>query len=119
MEREEGYDYDDERDAFLVYSKKEGEETTGCMSIGDMDISISNNGRIIGIEISNFSKFLEFSNIDKDILKKIEKTYLKILAKKDSLFIGIELLLKNKEKSLVIPIGPIPYKKPKIHNIAF
>lgn len=53
------YDYESDLDILHVYSSDIKEGIKGCVSIGDINIDVGYNDKIIGVEIEEASKLLK------------------------------------------------------------
>jgi len=83
------YDYDSELDIFHVYSEDIKEGVKGCMSIGDFNIDVGNDNKIIGIELEQASKNL---NIPSKVLSSLDNVNLIVRKSGNTLFMGIGVI---------------------------
>ena len=64
----------------------------------DLVFSLTGRGKIVGIQIRNFSKMLLESGINKEIAESIKEANLIIMPKQNNLFIGIVFLTNDLQK---------------------
>src|SRR3989344_4285090 len=72
----------------------------------DLIFSLTGRGKIIGIQIRNFSNLLNESGVNFNNFESIKEVSLIVLKKENSLFIGITLISKQNEK-IQVPLGRI------------
>lgn len=89
MARRIDSDYDSELDAIHVYSEEIKNGVTGCLSIGDFNIDIGNDNKVVGIELEQASKNL---NLSPKILSSPDKVDLIIRKSGNVLFVGIGVM---------------------------
>ncbi len=80
------HDYEPELDILHVYFEDIKGGVTGCLSIGDFNIDIGNNNKIVGIELEEASKNLGLSP---KILSNPDNVNLIIRKNGNVLFMGI------------------------------
>ena len=88
MAKEIKYDYDLELDILHVYTKEIAKGVIGCLSIGDFNVDIGNNNKIVGIEVEEASKLL---GLNQNILSNPDNVDLIIRKKGNMLFMGIKV----------------------------
>ena len=104
------FHYDEYSDSLIVSNREENEIVKRNFEIGDIIFSLSEKGKIVGIEIRGISSFLESCNINPSILKDMNNIELQILPKRGAIFLllKIETLEGNhilsKNIPLVVPI---------------
>ena len=104
------FSYNEIDDSLIVSNKQENEVVKNNFEVGDIIFSLTGRGKIVSIEIKEFSSFLESCNIDPQIVEKINQVELNIAPKKDTLFLilkigfleGQNILSKN--IPLVVPL---------------
>jgi len=89
MTKEIGYDYDSELDILHVYSDEIKEGVKGCLSIGDFNIDVGNDNKVVGIELEEASKNLRLHS---EILSSPDKVELIIRKTGNNLFMGIGVI---------------------------
>lgn len=89
MARKVLWDYDSELDIFHVYSEELKKGALGCLSIGDFNIDIGNDNKVIGIELEQASKNL---NLPLEILSSPTNVELVIRKYGNILFMGIGVI---------------------------
>jgi len=89
MARKIDSDYDFELDTIHVYSEEIKNGVTGCLSIGDFNIDIGNDNKVVGIELEQASKNL---NLSQEILSSPSKVDLVIRKYGNVLFMGIGVI---------------------------
>ncbi|MDO8517428.1 MAG: DUF2283 domain-containing protein [Nanoarchaeota archaeon] len=100
------FSYDKYSDSLIVSNKQENEIVKENFEAGDIIFSLTGKGKIVSIEIREFSSFLENCNINLEILNNIKNIQLNILPKKDTIFLilKIESLENNITLSKNIPL---------------
>ncbi len=102
--------YDRDYDNLIISRKRDNERVKGNFELGeDIVISVTGNGKIVGIELRDASGFLQELGINPKILEQIKSGELIIEPKRNALFISFKLYLKPK-KEQKIPIAQIPSK---------
>ena len=91
------HDYDSDLDILHIYSQNISEGIKGSLSIGDFNIDISNNNRVVGVEIEEASKILK---LDPKILESPDEVQLLVRPLGNILFIGAGVI-KGKINSFV------------------
>lgn len=101
--------YDEEHD-ILYYN--EGESVSDSLELGDAFIELSNDGKIVGVEIMNASDFLSIQTgeeITREMLSEAESGDISLRHNKDMIFIIFEFVVpvesekKSERISLNIP----------------
>ncbi len=107
---EKNYMYDEYSDSLLVSNEQENGLVKENFEIGEMIFSLTEKGKIAGIEIRGFSRFLEMGGINPEILKDIEYVNFKIVPRKDAIFILLKIHQKQGNEIIIykdIPEKPI------------
>ncbi len=109
MERK-NFNYNKLSDSLIVSNRQENEKVKENFMFDDIIFSLTGKGKIVGIEIMNLSNFIKECGVDPCVIKNIKDIELKILQKKESIFILLEIqaienssLVKQKIP-LVIPL---------------
>lgn len=97
MKKEFSYDYDSELDILHVYSSEIKEGIKGCLSIGDFNIDIGGDNKIVGVEIEEASKILRLPS---EILSSLDTYSLLVRKTGNSLLIGL-VVAKEKTNSAI------------------
>ncbi len=95
--------YDDFTDRFLVSNKKKNDKVMGSVVIGDFVIDLTKEGKVAGLEIKHFSKWLKQSQIDAEI-SEIVDAKISVNYKSDSLIIVLFIKFDEIEKRIPIHI---------------
>jgi len=104
------FSYDGYSDSLIVSNKQENEVIKDNFEVGDIIFSLTGKGKIVGIEIREFSSFLETCNIDLNILRNIENIQLTIIPKRDTIFLILKIesleneVILSKNIPLVVPL---------------
>lgn len=99
--------YDKDTDSLIVASIEDNEKVKRNFSFGDFIISTTGNGKVVSLEIREFSNFLETIGFDMQQIKDFEKLNLVVKPSRDQLFIGVGL--ENQNSAIKqIPIVNIP-----------
>lgn len=86
MARKIASDYDSELDILHVYSEEIKDGVKGCLSIGDFNMDVGNDDKIVGIELEQASKNL---NLSPEILSSPNKVDLTVRKSGNALFMGV------------------------------
>lgn len=105
MEKECRYSYSDIDDNLIVSCKEENENVRENFMIDNMIFSLTGKGKIVGLQIQNFSEMLKETNIESNILNQLKSINLIILQRENCLFIALKLVLINGEAK--VPLGRI------------
>lgn len=95
MEEKCRYSYNEIDDSLIIFCKKDNEEIKENYMIDDIIFSLTDNGKIAGLQIRNASEVLEESGISPEILDDLKEVYLNVKQKEQSIFIGINLISEN------------------------
>jgi len=104
------FSYDKYSDNLIVSNKQENEIVKENFEAGDIIFSLTGKGKIVSVEIREFSAFLENCNINVDILKNIKNIQLNILPKRDTIFLILKIeslennIVLSKNIPLVVPL---------------
>lgn len=82
-------EYDSELDMLHVYSEEIKKGIIGCLSIGDFNVDVGNDSKIVGIELEQASKNL---NLPQEILSSPDKVNLIIQKSGNNLLMGIGII---------------------------
>jgi uncharacterized protein YuzE len=82
-------EYDSELDTFHAYSEEIKKGITGCLSIGDFNIDIGDDNKVVGIELEQASKNLHLSP---EILSSPDKADLIIQKSGNNLLMGVGII---------------------------
>ncbi|MBS3098918.1 DUF2283 domain-containing protein [Candidatus Pacearchaeota archaeon] len=85
------FSYDEYSDSLIISNRNESEVVKDNFEIGDMIFSLSDEGKVLSIEIRGFSNFLESCEIDSAILKSMKNVELKIIPKREMLFLVLKM----------------------------
>jgi uncharacterized protein YuzE len=96
-------EYDSELDMLHVYSEEIKKGIIGCLSIGDFNIDVGNDNKVVGIELEQASKNLHLSP---EILLSPDKVDLIIRKSGNALFTGIEIMKGTIQSSTHITTLP-------------
>ena len=100
--------YDEDTDSLIVSSIEDDEKVKRNFTFDDFVVSTTGKGKIVSLEIREFSNFIEEMGLDISQIKKdLDNMTLIVKPKKELLFIGVGL--ENKDSFLKqIPIANIP-----------
>ncbi|HQI57947.1 MAG TPA: DUF2283 domain-containing protein [Candidatus Pacearchaeota archaeon] len=82
-------DYDSELDIFHVYLEDIKNGIKGCISIGDFNIDIGNDNKIVGMEVEQASNNL---GVSPDILSSPNEVDLIIRKSGNVIFMGVKVI---------------------------
>jgi len=102
--------YDRDVDDIQIYNKEEGDIVRDNFMFGDFIFSLTEEGKVVGLEIRNVSHFLEEYGIDPSILDRLKGAKLKVVPKQDFIFIGVDFQVdeKNSVVEKRVPITHLP-----------
>jgi len=92
--------YDKDVDDLLISNRTENEIVKKNFMFDDFIISITESGKIVGLEIRNVSKFLIEAGLNPEILKTNKGVELRIIPRKE--FIGITIVFSIPERNEII-----------------
>lgn len=104
------FSYSEYDDSLIVSNKQENEAVRENFEIGDIIFSLTGKGKIVAIEIREFSSFLESCDFNPEIAKSLTNVQLNILPKKGMLFMALRIefleqkVILTKSIPLVVPI---------------
>ena len=104
---EKNYEYDSDLDILHVYSKEIREGIKVCLSIGDFNIDINIDNKVVGIEIEEKSKNFGLSP---NILSSPDEVKLIVRKSGNSLFMGVGIIKGNIKSSTHITTSVLPQK---------
>lgn len=100
------FSYDDIGNSIIISNRKENEKVKKNFMFGNLIFSLTNSGKIVGLEINNLSGFLEESGIKNFDLNKIDNATLQVEEKRD--LILIKFLIESKNNKFTIPVTRLP-----------
>ena len=106
---EKNFDYDDISDSLIISVKQQDEKVHGSAEIGNLVLDFTNNGKIVNVEFSNISKFLEMININPNILRELTEVNLIVQRQKEA--ISLFAILKTQHLQQPIPLATFPVSK--------
>jgi hypothetical protein len=99
--------YDEDTDSIIISTIEDNEKVRKNFSLGDFVISMTSRGKVVSLEIRDFSAFLNEIGMD---INKIRKYFnnisLIVKPSKELLFIGLGL--ENNPEIKQIPVANIP-----------
>lgn len=104
------FSYDDYSDSLIVSNRQENEIVKNNFEVGNIIFSLTGKGKIVSIEIREFSSFLESCNLDSNIVNSINNLEFIVTPKKDTIFIVLRIgFLENgieisKNIPLIMPL---------------
>lgn len=105
MEKKCRFSYNEIDDNFLLSCREDNEVVKESYMIDDIIFSLTGKGKIVGLQIRNFSKLLQESGIKDIILNDLKEAFLIVVPRENSLFIGIRLISNLNE--FKFPLGRI------------
>ena len=105
--------YDAETDDLLISCKSEDERVKKNFMFDDFIISVTDEGKIVGLEIRNVSRFLEENGINPELLTRFKEIELNITPKSSFVKIALSFDMPDKENIIrrKIPITHIPLER--------
>jgi len=105
MEKQCKFSYNEIDDSLIISCRGENKKAKENFMFDDLIFYLTENGKIIGLQIRSASSILEESGINPSTLDNLKSANLIINPKQNSLFIGVNLISDIKETKL--PIGRI------------
>lgn len=104
------FDYDEISDSLIISNKKENEIVEENFVFDDIVLSLTTKGKISSVEISNISDYLSEIGLNPKMLENIKNAELKIIQKRDSvrILVNIDSIVNSKMQENKIPLGMIP-----------
>jgi uncharacterized protein YuzE len=100
------FSYDPRGDSIIIYNRSQNEKTKKNFMFGNFVISLSNSGKITGLEINEFTAFLKDYDLNSSIISKIKNIELDISVQRDLLTLKLKLESNKLQKSL--PVTRLP-----------
>ena len=98
MEKKCRFSYSDIEDSLAISCREENENVRESFMLDDVIISLTGKGKIVGLQIKNFSNMLSDYSIEQDILKNIKEISLIVVPRENSLFIGLKIIANREIK---------------------
>jgi uncharacterized protein YuzE len=100
------FSYDNYSDSLIVTNRQENEVVRNNFEVGDIIFSLTGKGKIVSIEIREFSSFLESCNFDPKITETLSSVEFILNPKKEAIFLVLRIgfLQGNVELSKNIPL---------------
>ena len=105
MEKRCRYSYSHLDDSIVISCKEGNENIKESFMFDDFIFHLTGRGKIVGLQIRNFSQLLSEANINTGILENLKNVYMNIVPKKNSLFLGLRIISIQSENR--IPLGRI------------
>ena len=103
---ESRFSYDHMDDSLIISKKAPEEKVKQNFMFGDLILSLTNSGKIVGLEVRDVSNFLKEMGIDNSILNDIQKVSLNITEDRGMILVNFILQAKNKEQ--IVPVTRLP-----------
>ena len=100
MKKGSNFSYNELDDSLIISCNHRKERAKENFIFDDIIFHLTENGKIIGLQIRNASSILEESGLNDEILDSLKEVQLNIIPKQDSLFIKINLISDNKKENL-------------------
>jgi len=94
--------YDQIMDSLLVFAKTAKDKVKGSVIVGNLVLDMTDDGRIVGIEIKKATEFFKEMDITK-APEEVESAHIDVNYKKDGVVLFLLLKYKN-EKEQKVPI---------------
>ncbi|MFH1332387.1 MAG: DUF2283 domain-containing protein [archaeon] len=89
---EKNFEYDPEIDSLCIYDNFDSKKIEGCLVVDNLVFDVTKEGKIMGVEIDNASRFLE---IQPEELSNIKEAEIKVDSGRETLYVGFKISLKN------------------------
>ncbi|MDA3836855.1 MAG: hypothetical protein PF542_04495 [Nanoarchaeota archaeon] len=100
------FSYDDIGDSIIISNKADNEKVKRNFMFDSLILSMTNSGKIVGLEIQDFSNFLKESGVNESVLDSIENVVLEVVEKKE--LVLIKFIITSHGKEQVIPVTRLP-----------
>lgn len=100
------FSYDPIGDSMIISNRKDNERTRKNFMFGNLVFSLTNKGKITGLEIKDFSSFLEDYDLNSSILSTLEEVKIDFLVQRDILV--VKLIIKTKKIVKSLPVTRLP-----------
>jgi len=102
--------YDKDYDNLIISTKQDNEKVKTNYSFGDFIISITGNGKVVGLEIPQISDYFKKIGFDPKMLENVQNIELMVEAERDYIQIGFQIfsLLKQKVDRKLIHVANLP-----------
>ncbi|MDP3027680.1 MAG: hypothetical protein Q8N63_08295 [Nanoarchaeota archaeon] len=97
MGKETQHDYNEDLDILHVYNSDISSGLKGCLTYGNFNIDISEDNKVVGVELEGASSVL---NMPKDKLASLDNAMLMVRKIGNILFIGFTVI-KGEQKSTI------------------
>lgn len=98
--------YDDVGDSLIISRKLPNEKVKQNFMFDDLVFSLTNSGRIVGLEVNRATNFLKESGINPSILGNINGASLNIVEKREMVLVNF--VLNSKDVEQVVPVTRLP-----------
>jgi uncharacterized protein YuzE len=99
MEKSE-FSYDSYSDSIIISKKQDNEIIKNNFEVGNIIFSLTGRGKIAGIEIREFSSFLESCNLNPLLAEKICEAELNVVVKRETVFLLLRISFNNNETTI-------------------
>jgi hypothetical protein len=107
------FHYDDLSDSIIISNKQENEKVKENYELGDIVFSLTGKGKIVSIEIKEFSSFLNSCNISNETLQNLKNIQFTVIPKNKSLFLLLKMESSNGQSMVM---NNVPLVVPLIAN---
>ena len=104
-------DYDSDLDIIHIYFSEIDSDIKGCLSYGNFNLDIEEDGRVLGIELEGASSLLKMPS---EILSNLDSADLIIRKSGNTLFIGFTVIKGEQKSTIQMNIPNIPTQRNKL-----
>ncbi len=108
MELNKNFHYDEEYDNLIVSQRDENDIVKKNFLFDDFVFSVTEDGKIVGIEIMDVTNYFEELGINPRVIKEIKRVEISVKPKRDFIYIGLNLVTKEVEQK--VPLIHVPIK---------
>lgn len=103
--------YDDFSDRLMIFSNDENEKVKDNYVFGDFVISLTEGGKVVGLEIIGISEILRDYDVDPRILDNMKNVELKVIPRNGAIYIFFNIESE-------VDLKPVKQKIPLIMSMA-
>ncbi len=104
MKNECKISYNELDDSMILSCRADNENIRKNFIVDNFIFYLTGKGKIVGIQIRDFSEVLKENDIDNFLVSNITKAYLSTIFKQNTLVIGISFIMDNKKVNIPLRV---------------
>lgn len=104
MENECRVSYNELDDSMILSCRADNENIRKNFIVDNFIFYLTGKGKIVGIQIRDFSEVLSENSIDEFLVKDIKKAYLSTMVKQNTLLVGIGFIVNDKRINIPLRV---------------